>query len=1168
MDNKGSAYLGVLKNVSFIKLWAGQVISYMGDRIAQMAFLAWLIADYQKSAAQMAEITFFSLLPLFVFSGLAGVAADRLPRKWLMVVSNLLRGSLVFIIAFFVTGNSLPFYMVYLFVFLIGLSAAFFIPARLSFIPNIVKSEELEAANALSAGAGMIATLVGTYFAGILIARSGFMGGFVVNGFFYVLAGIVLALISSRSHVGGQSLAATGTQDRNFGEVINYLKNHRRAWALVLLSVALSFLSSFFYIALTVLAVDVLHLGTEGLGKLLSMVGIGMIAGSIFVMLFGKKFKTDYLLIGAFGTIFLTTITAKLVHTYSVAWIWLTLLGAANAVILVLTDTILQKITPDRFRGKVFGFRSMITNGVFLVSLLGVSRLLQFTSPLEVFKVLALASLTVAVLILFSQREFGYKIFRSILRLILKMFFALEVEGEEFLRYKSKVILAGNHTGLLDGLIVMASFNRRVLFMVSRNVFSWPIIGWLVQRVGVIAVASGKGLDAIQEATSHLKRGRVVVIFPEGKLTTDGKLGSFHKGVARLQTESTAPIVPFAIHGGFEAWSYRTRFPKVRKITLQFGQPVINKGQSECELVKDLKERIEFMKESLERREALKKDSKAFQESTLDLMQLKSDIYGGRTALLLKEKHGWKELSFIELSRRARDFSDYLIETGFKRNERIAILSESRPEWGIAFFASIRSGAITVPLDIKLTQVELTSILTDAKPKVLCVSGEYVEKARALKSAISSIEQVIVIEDGVQSEFPTYGQLRSKKVLDGVQRSADETALIIYTSGTTGNPKGVMISFGNIIFQVKSFEEIMGLGPNDLFLSILPLNHLLELTSGFMGVLHAGGRICYCQGLHPQEIAKTMTEKKATIMITVPLFLKVLKGSIEKQIRRQSAAQQRAFRAFFALAKIVPFMSVRKMLFSAIHRQFGGRLRAFISGGAPLDIEVGQFFETIGIPVYQGYGLSETSPVITVNMPTKNKMGSVGVPLKGIELRLANEGKNGDEGEILTRGPHVMQGYYGREDLTREVIDADGWFHTGDLGKIDKNGFLYITGRIKNLIVLGGGKKIHPEEVETALSSTPLVKEMCVMSKISKDGLKEGTEEVCAVIVPSDDLRKRSNGDSKLVESEIKKDLDKLAENLAPYKRPARLFIYPEDFPKTATRKIKRPLISEWLKGL
>ncbi|MEI8344621.1 MAG: MFS transporter, partial [Candidatus Omnitrophota bacterium] len=660
MEKNENSYLDVLKNGSFIKLWIGQMISYVGDRIAQMAFLAWMIASYHKSAAEMAQITFFSMLPLFLFSGLAGAIADRLSRKWVMVVSNLFRALLVLVIAFVVLRQSLPFYAIYILIFAIGISTAFFVPARLAIIPNIVPAGGLQVANALSAGAGMIATLIGTYFAGVLIERNGFFTGFVVNGAFYIGACLILAwIVVPRRSVSEALTKADTSEKQNIKEVMTYLKNHKRAWELVLLSVALSFISSFFYIGLTVLAVDYLHLGTEGLGKLLSMLGIGMIAGSVFVMIYGKNIKTTYLLIASFGMICFTTITARLVHSYEMAWVWLILLGAANATILILTDTILQKITPDRFRGKVFGFRAMITNGVFLLSLLGVGQLLKITSPFEVFTVLSFTSFAIAIVILFTQEAFGYRIFRAFLRLILKTLFSFQVEGEECLRYRSKVIIAGNHTGLLDSLIVMAAFNRRVSFMTSRKAFSWPVIGKIIQRAGVIPVDDGKGMRAIETAVEQLRRGRVIGIFPEGRVTTDGKIGTFHKGVARLKTESGAPVIPFVIHGGFEAWPWGKKLPKLRKVILQFGQPIVATDKDENKLVRDIKERIQFMKEALERRENLKKDTDAFQASMLDLMQLKSDVYGARTALQLKEKNGWKALSFIELSRQARDLSGY-----------------------------------------------------------------------------------------------------------------------------------------------------------------------------------------------------------------------------------------------------------------------------------------------------------------------------------------------------------------------------------------------------------------------------------------------------------------------------------------------------------------------------
>jgi len=573
----------------------------------------------------------------------------------------------------------------------------------------------------------------------------------------------------------------------------------------------------------------------------------------------------------------------------------------------------------------------------------------------------------------------------------------------------------------------------------------------------------------------------------------------------------------------------------------------------------------------------------AYQESVLALMQLKSVLYGSRVALSLKEEGCWKELTYAELSRGAKDLSDHLIRKGFRRGERIAILSESRPEWGVAFFAAIRSGAIVVPLDTKWTPAELASILSDAEPRLLFVSSQFVETARALKTQLPFLEEVILLHGGPQAtglgikssdpaEFPTIDRLRARgddavPPLQGKDREMDETALIVYTSGTTGSPKGVMISFRNLISQIRSFEALLGLSSQDLFLSMLPLNHLLELTVGFLGVLYAGGRICYSRTLYPQEITEIMRERGVSLVITVPLFLKMLKGCIEKEVRRSGILGERLFHMAFGLARWIPGRLMKKLLFRRIHRQFGGRLRAFISGGAPLEGEVAEFFDRLGFPIYQGYGLTETSPVISVNTPEHNRLGSVGRPLSGVRVRILSEEGKGGEGEILTQGPHVMKGYYKREDLTREVLDAEGWLHTGDLGRIDEDGFLYLTGRVKNLIVLGGGKKVHPEEVEAALARSSVLKEVCVIGKLSQEGPMRGTEEVWAVVVPSEALVQSGRGNPEALKGEIQRDMDRLLRDLAPYKRPSRIFISFEELPKTATRKIKRGLVLQGLEG-
>jgi long-chain acyl-CoA synthetase len=249
-----------------------------------------------------------------------------------------------------------------------------------------------------------------------------------------------------------------------------------------------------------------------------------------------------------------------------------------------------------------------------------------------------------------------------------------------------------------------------------------------------------------------------------------------------------------------------------------------------------------------------------------------------------------------------------------------------------------------------------------------------------------------------------------------------------------------------------------------------------------------------------------------------------------------------------------------------VHKLLGGKFKNFISGGAALDPEVAVFFDRLGIPIYVGYGLTETSPVIAVNTPKARRLNSVGRPLAGVRVRILENGTPRDQGEILTAGPHVMQGYYRRDDLTEAVIDPDGWFHTGDLGRIDKDGFLYITGRSKNVIVLASGKKVNPEEVEAVISGSTLIRDVCVLGFISQDGLMRGTEEVCVVVVPSETLVGKTKDKFEIAE-EIKEEISRLSETLASYKRPSKVYVRFEDLPKTTTRKVKRAVLLEWLAG-
>ena len=758
---------------------------------------------------------------------------------------------------------------------------------------------------------------------------------------------------------------------------------------------------------------------------------------------------------------------------------------------------------------------------------------------------------------------FIYFTLRQLARLIMRVFFSLECDGLHYLEeQQGAVILAGNHTGWLDTLALGSACNRRIRFLTAEWVTKWPLLGPMIVALDGIPVRTGKGTQALEEAVKCLKRGEDVCIFPEGVLSTDGNLSHFRSGVSKLQKDSGCPIIPFAIYGGYEAWPHNRPLPHLHKMAIHFGVPLLKIGSTLNETTHELEDMVGFMKASLDRRYHLQ----APKETTLlSLLQAKSDGFSARPAVSIKTKNGWYELSYAELSRQAIRLSSYLIESGITHGDRIAVLSESRPEFAICFFGSVRAGATVVPLDTKLTSYELKTLLQDCVPKILFISSHSLKTFEEIKESLDNSIQCFLIDHDSQSQnmsglhppLQYMYNLTPAKKLPSRERSLEEVAVLIYTSGTTGSPKGVMTTIGNLLFEANQFAKLANPREGDRFLSILPLNHLLELTEGFLGVLHAGGTVYYSQSLYPKDIIALMKEKRITGMIGVPLFYRTLKNGIEREINKGGLLTKWWWLAATTFGEVVKSQSLRRILFAPLHKKLGGCLKILISGGAPLEFASAKFFDLIGISILQGYGLTETSPVITSNTPYANRLGSVGQPIPGVQIKIDQNDNSDEDGEILTRGPHIMKGYFKRDDLTALAIDKDGWFHTGDLGRIDKDGYLYITGRIKNLIVLGGGKKVHPEEVEGVLSANPHVKEMCVLGIAAQSGSKEGTEEVCAVVVPTDAF-KNAFVDRTEMEKSLTDELQVLYAQLAAYKRPVRVIIMDIDLPKTATRKVKR----------
>ena len=538
------------------------------------------------------------------------------------------------------------------------------------------------------------------------------------------------------------------------------------------------------------------------------------------------------------------------------------------------------------------------------------------------------------------------------------------------------------------------------------------------------------------------------------------------------------------------------------------------------------------------------------------LMEKKTFTYEDRIALGVRSNFGWKEFTYRGIGLLTRKLATHMIyDLDTKKGQRLAILSESKPEYGACVFASALAGFVTVPLDIKLTKHELKSILLDAQPTVMLVSQQFLEMAKWLKNEIDSIKYILVIDEHAKNEdVMNIYDLPDRYNGKWRRRSSKSTMFIIYTSGTTGAPKGVEITFRNIINQLEILKDPLDAILQDrkvTVLSILPMNHLFEMTVGFCTFLNFGFSVYYTQSLKPQDITSIMRDKKVEFMIVVPAFLKLLKAGIEKEIKNLPKFAQMMFKFIYHLAKFIPSYEVKKILFKKIHDKFGGNFMGCIAGGAPLDVEVGKFFERIGIKVYQGYGLSETSPVVAVNTDKRSVLASVGRPLKTFETKIVEE-----TGELWLRGPSVMKGYHNQPEMTAEVLDADGWLHTGDIAKIDSDGHIYITGRIKNMIVLQGGKKVFPEEVEAVLEKSEYIAELCVLGEKRTFGAKDGAEEVTAVIVPKEDLYKHHSPEE--VEKMIKADVKLLSNQLTQYKRPSNVIIVREPLPRTTTRKVKR----------
>jgi len=564
--------------------------------------------------------------------------------------------------------------------------------------------------------------------------------------------------------------------------------------------------------------------------------------------------------------------------------------------------------------------------------------------------------------------------------------------------------------------------------------------------------------------------------------------------------------------------------------------------------------------------------------SIKDIPEISAKKFGSKIALQIKSGYTFRSITYDQLNDITTKLAEYLLHLGVKSGDAFAILGENRPEWALSYFSIARTGAYIIPVDSMLKEQEIKLILHYIKAKGIFVSPRYLDLINEIKESLPDLKYVISMGEAEHMHEISFNNAieEGKRLLDSglkkykdVKSEIDDTCVIIFTSGTTGQSKGVMLTNRNISYDIIYSAKLIEVKENDRFISVLPLHHTFEATAGFLLPLYNGCTITYARSLKPNEILEDIKDSQSTIMLGVPLLFEKIILGIKRAIKK-SPITNTIVNGMLTLQKGSKFLLNIKLgssMFKSLREKSGlSSIRLMISGGAALKPEVAEAFESFGFLLVQGYGLTETSPVVSVNPLHKYKHRSIGIPIEGVEVEVDQQNENG-EGELKIRGPIVMKGYYNNQSATDEVI-KDGWFYTGDIGYKDKEGYLYISGRKKSIIVTQAGKNVYPEEIEERLLESELIEEVIVIPVKSK---KNGREEVGAVVYPNPELienimkEKLSEDESyKKLKDIIGKEIFKICENLADYKRVKKFGIVYEEFPKTTTKKIKRYLYNNY----
>ncbi len=527
-----------------------------------------------------------------------------------------------------------------------------------------------------------------------------------------------------------------------------------------------------------------------------------------------------------------------------------------------------------------------------------------------------------------------------------------------------------------------------------------------------------------------------------------------------------------------------------------------------------------------------------------EMLEYSVNKYGNNTAYSTPKNKAVYKISYSQVLDTIKRFARYLRESGFEKGDHIAILGQNRPEWGVSFFTVSWIGAVCIPLDARASLADYKFILNFSSVKAIIVSSSHYEAIKSIAHELSGLKEIILM-DSIEEISNTYSS--------GVEMArieSDDLLEILFTSGTTGDPKGVMLSHGNIMSNVSDIHRIIGYGEQDTAFSILPIHHSYECTGGLIAMFSGGVKVFYARSLKPREMLQDLKTAKPTMWLNTPLILERLYLRIEKELSSQKGLKR-------LVANVLP----KKVLGKRIKQRLGlENTRLIISGGAALPAWVSSGFKSYGLNVVQGYGLSETSPLVSVNPPDNPKFDSVGMIIPSDEVEIRDIDHEGN-GEIVVRGPNVMKGYYKNKTATDDTFTSDGWFLTGDIGYFDEDSYLYITGRKKHVIVTKGGKNIHPEEIEEKLTKSIYIEEALVFSPDDVN--------IQALICPNtDEVNAKLDGmdiDHKPEEvwEIIKLEVRKTNQLLEHYKRIRHFAIRFQELPKTTTNKTKRYLFKD-----